>query len=219
MHALHRRVIPVAVALVGLTGVSLRADGEWTTFQFEAYNREYVDIRTSTRWKRDGAIEATLSSPSHRLTVRDHSVDLRPGPDGAHHARIRVNFSGEGDVVAEIGMVGAETTLDDHVTAPQQEIEVDALIRFTRVEGGYELETLELQESVEVDIESRLGTQIAGICDSALAILGADCSAVLAMFTTATIDLPEAGGVYFIPEDRLSRAERHKLDRYLGSGG
>ncbi len=206
-----------AVLLATVALAAGAADDGWTTFEFEAYNREYVDLRTSTRWKREGAIQATLSSPAHRLTVRDHTVDLRPGPDGTYHARVRVNFSGEGDVVAEIGMAGAETRLEDHVTAPQQEIQVDARLRFTRVEGGYEIETVELQESVEVEIESRLGGQIASICDTALALLGADCSAVLAMFNSATIDLPEPGGVYFIPEEKLSRAERHKLDRYLST--
>ncbi len=217
MRTLLRRVIPIAAAITSLAGGPLEGEEAWVTLHFDAYNREYVDVRTSTRWERDGAIQATLSSPSHRLSVRDHSVDLRPGPEGAHHARIRVNFSGEGEVVAEIGMAGTGTTLEDYVTAPQQEVEVSALIRFTSVEGGYEIETLKLQESIEVDIESRLGTQMAGICNSALAIFGADCSAVLAMFTTATIDLPKAGGVYFVPEDRLSRAERHKLDRYLAA--
>lgn len=195
---------------------ALAAEERWTRFEFERYNREYVDIRSNTRWERRGSIDATLSSPRHRLSIRDHTVDLRPAPDGTYLARIRVNFSGEGDVVAQLHMAGGETVLEDHVIAPQQEIEVLSRLRFRRVDGGYELETVELPESVEVAIESRLADQIVGMCRSALMLLGMRCDGLDSLFSTATVPLPEPGGVYFIPEEHLSRGERVRLERFLG---
>jgi hypothetical protein len=209
--ALAPLVVTFAVTLAGPLAI---AQDDWTRFEFEAYNREYVDLRTSTRWERRSPIRATLSSPSHRLSIRDHSVDLRPAANGTYEARVRINFSGEGQIAAEIGGAGA-TRLEDHVSAPQQEVEVNARIRFHRVEGGYEIDTVEMQESVEVAIESELGGQIVELCRTALALLGADCRGVRSMFSSATIDLPEAGGSYFISEDRLSRSERLRLDRFL----
>lgn len=195
--------------------VAAAAEDEWTTFEFESYNGEYVNIRSNAQWERDGAVQATLSSPTHRLTIRDHSVELQPAAEETYQARIRVNFSGEGDVIAELAMVGADTTLEDHVTAPQQEVEVNARLRFRQVDGGYEVETVELQESIEVQIESRLGGQIAGVCKSALAFLGVQCRGIDSMFSTATIRLPEPGATYFIPDEKLSKAEQVRLNRLL----
>lgn len=207
-----------SIVVVACLAAASAAEDGWTTFEFESYNREFVNIRSDARWERDGPIRATLTSPSHRLSIRDHTVDLRPGGDAAYEARVRVNFSGEGDVIAELEMAGADTTLEDHVTAPQQEVEVNARLRFRRVEGGYEIETLEMQETIEVEIESRLGEQIVGICQSALAFLGVRCSGIEAMFSSATVRLPEAGATYFIAEDKLSRGERARLDRFLAEG-
>jgi hypothetical protein len=195
--------------------VRAQGDDDRTRFEFESYNREYVDLRTNARWERSTPNRATLTSPSHRLVIRDHSADLRPAPNGTYEVRVRVNVSGDGDIIAEIGAPGSTTRLDDHVILPQQEVEVRARIRFRRIEGGYELETVEMQETVEVAIESRLGTRLVELCRTALALLGVDCSGVRGMLSTATIDLPDAGGTYFIEEERLSRAERVRLDRFL----
>ena len=208
-----RRSPLVLLACLAL-GALAAAEG-WTSFEFEHYNREYVNIRSGTQWERSGTIEATLTSPEHRLSIRDHSVDLQPAPEETYLARIRVNFSGEGDVVAELRMAGADTLLEDHVTAPQQEVEVLARLRFRQVDGGYELETVELPQSIEVEIESQLGDRIVGICQSGLSLLGVQCGGLDAMFSTATIPLPQPGGTYFIPEDNLSKAERIRLNRFL----
>ena len=210
-----RRTVPGLLLCLALTTAWAGADDEWTTFEFEAYNREYVNIRSNARWTRQGPIQATLSSPAHRLSIRDHSVDLRPSTAGSYEARIRVNFSGEGDVFAELEMAGAETKLEDHVVAPRQEVEVMARIRFRQVDGGYEVETLELPPSVEVEIESRLGEQIIGVCQSALVLLGVQCGGLDEMFSSATIPLPKAGGTYFISEEQLTPAERVRLNRFL----
>ena len=145
-------------------------------------------------------------------------MDLRAASDNAYEARVRVNFSGEGDVVAEIGMAGSQTVVEDHVSVPQQEVEVLSRLRFLRVEGGYEIEVVELPESLEVAIESRLGQRMVSICASALVLLGVRCDGLAGLFATATVPLPEEGGVYFLPEENLSRAERVRLDRFLAGG-
>jgi hypothetical protein len=205
-------------ALALLATVALAAppdEASWTRFEFAHYNREYVDVRSAARWERDGPIKAVLTSPTHRLAIRDHSLELQPAPDDTYLARIRVNFSGEGDVVAELSMVGGDTTLEDHVTAPQQEVELLSRLKLRRVEGGYELETVELPQSVEVAIESRLGDQLLGVCQSALALLGMRCAGLDAMFSTATVPLPRPGATYFISEEHLASAESKRLDRFL----
>lgn len=209
-----------SVALAATLGsVAIAADGDWSAFQFEAYNREYVNVRSNTEWEQGGPVSMKVRSPAHRLVIRDHGVELRPRGEGAFDVRVRVNFSGEGDLVADIGLVGAETRMEDHVVVPLQEIEVEARVRFTAVEGGYEIETLELPEVVNVAIESRLGGQLVDTCKSTLAILGINCRGLDAMFSNAPVPMPKPGGHYFISEDQLSDSERRRLNRFLERHG
>lgn len=205
------------LALIGLAFgmVAIADEADWETFEFESYNREFVNIRANAEWENDGPIKVKARSPAHRLTIHDHTVDLQAREDGSHRARIRVHFAGEGDLVATLSVAGADTTLDDHVIAPDQEVEVDSVVRFSKVEGGYEVETIEMPETVSVEIESELGGKMVSICESALSFLGVSCDGVDSMLSTATVPLPRPGGTYFISDDKLSRAERKRLNRYL----
>jgi hypothetical protein len=209
-----RARILITLAL-GLACLPLASQEEWTTFQFEAYNREFVNVRSSSEWVQDGAIKMKIRSPAHRLVIRDHELALRPDGEGHFQTRIRVAFSGEGDLEADLSLVGADKRIEDHVNVPSQEVEVLAVLRFSRVEGGYEVETIELPEKVDVAIESRLGSQLVDVCSGALAILGVKCSGLAAAFSIASIPLPGAGGTYFIDQDQLTRSERRRLDRFL----
>ena len=212
-----RRASVSILALICLVSstVVVGAESDWETFEFESYNREFVNIRANAEWENDGPIKIKARSPAHRLTIHDHTVDLQARGDGSHRARIRVHFAGEGDLVATLSVAGADTTLDDHVIAPDQEVEVDSVVRFSRVDEGYEVETIEMPETVSVEIESELGKKMVSICQSALSFLGVNCDGIDSMFSTATIPLPRPGGTYFISDDKLSRAERKRLKRYL----
>ena len=64
-------------------------DSSWTSFEFEAYNREYVNVRSHAEWEQGGPIAVKVSSPSHRLIIREHSVHLRPHGGGEFDARVR----------------------------------------------------------------------------------------------------------------------------------
>lgn len=208
-----RPVAASAVALLVLAG-SAAAD-DWTSFEFDAYNREYVNVRPGATWQTRGPLTVRMTSPAHRLRVFDHRLDLKRRGDGTFDTRIRVRFSGDGDVVAVVGMGSAVQTLEDHVHAPDQEVEVRARLAFRPVEDGYEIETLALPESVAVRIESELGARMVSVCQSAFAFLGVQCAPVEALFSRAEVPLPAAGGVYFLSTERLSRAERVRLDRFL----
>jgi hypothetical protein len=204
----------VAVSLVLLAAVAF-GDSSWTSFEFEAYNREYVDVRSHAQWEQGGPIRMTVSSPSHRLVIREHSVDLQPEDDGLYRARVRVSFSGEGDLRADLNMVGAGTRLEDHVVVPLQEVEVYSRVRFSRAEDGYDIETIELPEAVDVRIESRLGQQLVDTCKSTLRLLGVKCAGLDAAFSKATVPLPPPGETYFVPDEQLSKSERRRLSRFL----
>jgi hypothetical protein len=205
----------VAAVALALSCSAAAAEDDWTTFQFEAYNREYVNVRSNAEWTQKGAIKMKVRSPTHRLVIRDHELALKPEGEGRFRTRIRVTFSGEGDLEADISLVGADQHLKDHVIVPLQEVEVLALLRFTRVDDGYEIETVELPPEVDVAIESRLGSQLVETCRGALKILGVKCSGVAAAFSTASVPLPEPGGTYFIDESQLARSERKRLDKFL----
>lgn len=207
-----RLLITLVLALACL---SLAAEEEWATFQFESYNREFVNVRSNSEWTQDGAIKMKVRSPNHRLVIRDHELALRPDGTGRFLTRIRVAFSGEGDLEADLSLVGADKRIEDHVNVPSQEVEVMAVLRFARVEGGYEVQTVELPEKVDVAIESRLGSQLVEACSGALSILGVKCSGLAAAFSTASVPLPAPGGTYFIGQDQLTRSERRRLDRFL----
>ena len=208
-------VVCLKILLTGLTFTATADDEDWTSFQFEAYNREYVNVRSSAQWEQGGPVSVKVSSPAHRLVIRDHGVELRPRGEGVFDARVRVSFSGEGDLLADVGLVGAETRMEDHVVVPLQEVEVEARVRFAAIEGGYEIETLELPEVVNVAIESRLGRQLVDTCKQTLAILGINCSGLDAMFSNAPVPMPKPGGQYFISDDQLGRTERRRLNRFL----
>jgi hypothetical protein len=207
-----RALIPLILALLASAAT---AEDAWTTFQFEAYNREYVNVRSNAEWTQDGAIKMKVRSPAHRLVIRDHELALKPDGEGRFRTRIRVGFSGEGDLEADLSLVGADKRLEDHVIVPLQEVEILALVRFTRVDDGYEIETLELPQEVEVAIESRLGNQLVKTCSGALSILGVKCSGLAAAFSTAAVPLPPEGGTYFLDAQQLTRSERRKLDRFM----
>ena len=208
-----RPVAASAVALLLLVG-SAGAD-DWTGFEFDSYNREYVNLRPGASWETRGPLTVRMTSPAHRLRIFDHRIDLRRRADGTYDTRIRVRFSGDGEVVARVGMGSAAQSLEDHVHAPDQEVEVRGRLTFRVVEDGYEIETLALPESVAVRIESELGARMVSVCQSAFAFLGIQCAAVEALLSRAEVPLPAAGGVYFLAAERLSRAERVRLDRFL----
>ncbi len=211
-----RAVAPLTLAL--LCSVAAAEDA-WTTFQFEAYNREYVNVRSNSEWTQDGPIKMKIRSPAHRLVIRDHELALMPDGEGRFRTRIRIGFSGEGDLEADLSLVGADKRFEDHVIVPLQEVEILALVRFVRVDEGYEIETLELPKKVDVAIESRLGKQLVEACRGLLSILGLECSGLAAAFSTAAIPLPPEGGTYFIDFQQLTRSERRRLDRFLAKNG
>lgn len=202
-----------AVAVLALP--SATGADDWTSFEFDSYNREYVNLRPGASWETSGPLEVRMRSPAHRLRVFDHRLDLRRRGDGTYDSRIRVRFSGDGDIVAEVGMGSAVQRLEDHVHAPDQEVEVLARLGFREVEAGYEIEAIELPPSVTVRIESELGTRMVTICQTAFAFLGIRCGTVEAMFSRAAVPLPDSGGLYFLSSERLSRAERLRLSRFL----
>lgn len=205
----------LALLLVASIVLPAAADDDWTSFEFESYNREYVNVRPNASWEAEGPLEVRMTSPAHRLRIFDHHVDLRRRGAELYETRIRVHFAGDGEVIAEIGMGSTLQTLEDHVHAPDQEVEVRALVRFREIEDGFEMETVELPGSVTVVIESELGERMVSVCQSAFAFLGIRCSLVEAMFSRAIVPLPEAGGTYFLSHESLTRAERIRLSRFL----
>lgn len=210
----HASAALIVAAALSASPEAMGSD-EWTTFELQSYNREYVNLRSGSEWEQGGVLKMKVRSPAHRLVIRDHELAMKPDGEQRFRSRIRVTFSGEGELVADIGLVGADKRLEDHVVVPLQEVEVFALVRFLKVDGGYEIETVELPVSVEVAIESQLGSKLVKVCRSAFSILGVKCSGLDAAFSTASVPLPKDGGRYFIAEEQLSRAERKKLNRFL----
>ncbi len=196
------------------------AEEPWADFTFSKMNGPYDRVDEDVSWTPEGPVSMTLSSPDHQLEVLENNVQLRPIEEGVYETRTRVRFRGEGDLVAKIDALGSAGDLRDHVVVPEQEVEVDAKVRFVSLSNGdVQVVSVWMPKTLSIRIQSGLGEQLYGICNIALAILGIDCSMLERVFTTAIVPLPEPGTSTTLTAEQLSPGERQRLREYLAATG
>ena len=209
--------LPLAFGLVSAPDAGAQAT-ERRVFAFDRLNRSYAMDDSQMRPVQQGPVTIHLSSPRNALVLRQHSVGLTPLGDGTHEASIVLDFLGSGDLVADVVTeAGTSSRLDDLVIVPRQTIRLDGRVRFARVPGGWDVTALRLPKQVEIDIQSRLAGSLVTMCGQMGLFLGLDCDGLDRSLSRVEVPMPEAGSVFFLPEEELSASEVHTLEAYLGS--
>ncbi len=211
------RLLPgFLAALLALPGGALPAT-EPGVFELSSLNRSYERLAPDIVPIEVGGITIRLSSPRHHLLLAKNRLVLRPRPDGTFDAALQLEFSGRGHLVADIDLSGTPTRIEDELTVPAQRRTLMARVRLIPSAEGYLVTPLEMPETFDVEIDSRLGGRLVGLCQGIviLALGGVDCDAFAGLVGVARIPLPAVGETYLVEKDRISEVERQLLDAYL----
>jgi hypothetical protein len=206
----------LCVAALVLVGAA-QAPPPGGPLRFERLNRPYEDIAPEIVPVVEGPITIRLSSPSNRMTVRDHRLRLEPGSSGSHSAELRVEFEGRGRLVADVDIAGLGGRFEDEVIVPAQAADLEGRVRVQKAAGGYLVTPEQLPPRVAVRIRSGLAGQIVGLCETAAQVpfTSLDCSGLNRRLSTALVPLPAPGESYLLEDADLSAEERRILDASL----
>jgi hypothetical protein len=189
-------------------------------FHFAGLDRTYRDESPELAPVRQGPLTIRLSSPSNTVILHHHELALTPLADGTHRARLEVELSGHGTVVADVDLSGAGSRLEDELVIPRQSRVFEGRVKISRAPEGYVFTALELPETVEVAFESRLAKTVLGTCRAMalVPLISLDCAPLEKRLSTAVIALPPPGQRFLLTDAVLSDEDRGALDRYLVPG-
>lgn len=208
--ALHATVA-ACVLLVASGGNPLLAE----EFSFGALNRNYKDLVQELEPFQVGPASILVRSPQHVLRLVSHSARLIPSAAGGLDALLRVEFQGSGQIEADIEMTGLDTTVRDALVVPRQVLEIRGRLSVAQTEGGFLVRALELQPSIQVQIESELAARLFRICrPMGLVLVSLDCRELERSLTQLDVPLPQNES-FFLADEEISAAEREALIRFL----
>ena len=208
---------PILVLLL-LAAVPAAASGPDTVvLELDRLERTYQDLAPDMAPVERGPVIIQLSSPAHRLDLRDARLSLTPVGDGSHDALLELEFEGAGTVIADFQMAESASSLTDELVVPLQRRSVTARVRFERTETGYLVTTESLDPTFEVEIDSRVGRQLVTACRplSMLGLLQISCDGLERAVTNAVIPMPSPGETYIIDREQFTPAVADILDGYL----
>lgn len=210
---LHARCLLVVswALLMGWDAPSAQAE----EFSFAALNRNYKDLVQQLEPFQVGPASVLVRSPQHVLRLVSHSARLTPSAAGGLDAVLRVEFQGSGQIEADIEMTGLDTTVKDALVVPRQSIEVRGRLSVAQTEGGFLVRALELQPSIQVQIESELAARLFRICrPMGLVLVSLDCRELERSLTLLDVPLPKDES-FFLADEEIGPAEREALIRFL----
>jgi hypothetical protein len=191
-----------------------------TSFTFERLNRTFEGVVDRLAPVQVGPAQVVLRSPEHAFTLRRHVARLTPGAAGEHAVELEIDFSGWGQIEADVTMGTLSTRLTDRVVAPGQSLAISASARIERTEGGYLVTPTAVPPSVTVRIESQLARRLFSLCrPMGLVLVNLDCLALESALSTIDVPLPAPGESYLLPDAELTELEREGLDLYLARSG
>jgi hypothetical protein len=185
--------------------------------RFTRLNHAYGEPATAVAPIVEGPLTIRLSSPRNKLVLVDNSLRLEPGADGLYTAELSVRFYGKGRVVADVELSGVVKRFDDEVLVPPQTRRLEGRVRVSRSGDGYLITPERLPRELPVSIQSHLGNEIVGLCESlaALPFSDLDCSGLDRALSTARVPLPPAGEGFFLARGDLTPGERQQIEGYL----
>lgn len=180
-------------------------------------NGTYTQLAPEMAPVRRAGVTITLSSPQHELHLSDSRLTLTPLADGSHRALLELELAGRGILVADLNAAGAASRFEDELEVPRQRRTLSGRVRIARSGEDYLVTTEALQETFEVAITSRLGSQLVAACKplSVLALMALDCDGLERLFSQVAVPLPAPGETYVVEGARFSPEVRARLDAYL----
>ncbi len=225
MRSSTRAPIALAALLALITaaggGLSAKKARAGTTLVFERLNGTYEDLGANLRPVVSGPVTVRISSPSHRLTLIAHRLELAPLGGGEHSGRLTARFRGQAHLTVGVELGGLPSELEDDVLVPEQERTVDGRFRVDRRPDGYALTMIELPPDVPVEVESGLGKDLVAWCGRLTFFLPGDsgCDGLDRALSNPRVPLPKPGSKVFLEAADLTPEERAALDAYLAAAG
>lgn len=189
------------------------------SFTFRQLNREWTNEVTEAAPVTQGGVTIHLTSPENRVRLHRHELRLTPLPDGSHGLHLSATFDGEGEVRARLEVGGGGSELEDQVTVPLQDTEIEGRVQIRATPDGYLFTTVELPPRAAVEIESRLAGRFTKLCNAlAGPFLPMNCQALEAGLSRVVFPLPTPGETYLLPRDLLTTDEQATFEDYLRAG-
>jgi hypothetical protein len=217
-----RVALSLCLILLAASAAAPLAAAEPVAFSFGKLNHSYENLVGELQPITQGPLTVELSSPSHVLVLKSNRLVLTPigGAGAKQQAHLELEILGKGQLVADVEGAGLSTRLQDELYVPPQTLALDAKIDLRRVEGGYQVTTLEMPARVDIKMQSKLSNQLLSLCGGVALFTGLDCDALERALSVATVPLPAGGGPYLLPDSDLTDADRSALDAFLaGSPG
>ena len=211
-----RRLCLFALLLLVVPRPGVGGDGRGALeLRFERLNQVYEGSTTTIAPVLQGLFSFRLTSPRWELELRDHQLRLEPQPDGTHRFAGSGEFLGEAVLEAGLEMGGLPGgTLEDLVTVPLQSRSLEGRVEIEPSDEGYWITTLELPPYLEIEVVSRLGSQLVSWCEQAT-FLPLSCEGLEGAFSSVQIPLPKPGSRYLLEASELRPEEREIIDGYL----
>lgn len=206
-------------AVTALAAAPLLAAGAGVDFPFDRVLGTYENVEVETEPASAGAIELRLSSPENTVTLEGGWLRLEPAPNGEHKAVLRVDFSGEGELVTELEVGAVPSRFEDRVRFPRQAHEITAWVTIESEVEGYRVVARQLPETVQVELESSRAAALAGFCRRMSLFFAGDaaCDQLESMLSRPRVPLPKPGSDFLVRRSALTPAEIARLDLYLAS--
>lgn len=217
MRTTPRPTVPCLATVAFLAAAPLLAAGAGVDFPFDRVYGTYENVRLEAEPASAGAVNLSLSSPQNSVTLESGSLRLEPAPNGEHKAVLRVDFSGEGQLVTEVEVGAVPARFEDYVRFPRQAHQITAWVTISSDEEGYRIVTRELPESVRIELESSRAAAVGGFCRQVSLFLAGEaaCDKLESMLSNPSVPLPEPGSEYLLRRSVLTPAEVERLDLYL----
>lgn len=211
------RLLSRRAAAVLLVAISANGGAVAETLRLEQFNRTYSDLAGELAPLRFDPVTIRLASPRQTVIVRDHLVTLEPLGGGRFLARLEIDLSGKGELVADVDFGGSPQRMTDTLVLPQQKLRLDAKVAIVRQPGGYRVTALEAPSSLPIEIRSKLVGDLLDSCASlAMLSLGAlDCAPIIAALERPRLPLPGPGAEQWLADADLSATERASIDALL----
>lgn len=210
----------VAVALVATT-LSAQGGAPPTVLRSDRVDGIHRDMAPAIAPIEMTGIRIELSSPSHELEVLEHGLELSPGTQGDHVARLSARIRGDADLVAVLEIGGLPGAMEDRIVLPEQVQEIAGRAELERTEEGYRITLLELPTHAEIQIDSKLAGNLVTVCKgfAVIPFMAVNCDALDAAMSVLRLPLPKPGEVFVLDPEDLTESERRQIDAYLEAVG
>ena len=186
------------------------------TFSLPLLNGSYEDVVPRLSPIRHGALTIRPSVPNSTLQLKSHRIVIVRTDIDRFDVLLDITLSGMGNLSAELSLGGAETTLSDRVTLPEQSLRIPGIVRLAMLPEGLQITTVELPLAITVDIQSALGSRLLSSCRTLLSLLPVGCSGLESTLSRIRVPLETSGESYLIPAQNIDAEIQQQLRFLLG---